>query len=264
MGQRSQPIPLEQAKKHPVTDDISLTVLRRTESTQDIARRMALDGEPDWSAVIALEQTRGRGRAGHSWLSPPGKNLALSVILRPSLSAKHAPVLSLAAAVAAANILQAKGMVGVGLKWPNDVLAREKKIAGILLEAVAERETIRHVVVGLGLNLNSRQEDFPNSFPVPATSYLICTGRTWDIHDAAESFLREMKSVYQSMEERGSSFVVELWLEKWAHKNQLMIHEGKTGRAVGISSEGFLIMEAADRSRAVVSAGEVIPIPTVD
>jgi BirA family biotin operon repressor/biotin-[acetyl-CoA-carboxylase] ligase len=221
---------------------------------------MALAGGPEWSAVMALDQTCGRGRAGHTWVSPPGKNLALSLILRPPLTPEKAPILSLLAAVATANILESKGVAPVGLKWPNDVLVGGRKIAGILLEALVERDRIQHVIVGLGLNVNSRQDDFPQDFPIPATSYLICTGKKWDIEDAARTFLGELKSLYNSLETRGLDFVIQRWQDKWLHKNHSMVHEGKTGRAVGVSAEGFLVMAMPDGSFETVTAGDVVPL----
>ncbi|MGC9029837.1 MAG: biotin--[acetyl-CoA-carboxylase] ligase [Desulfomonilaceae bacterium] len=237
-----------------------IIVLRRVESTQDTARDMALRGAPSWTAVMALEQTRGRGRSGHSWISPPEKNLALSVILRPSLPSEHAPMLSMLAAVAVADVLGANGVSNVALKWPNDVLVENKKIAGILLEATMIKEKVREVILGLGVNLNCDQSDFPGEFLIPPTSYLLCTGKAWDVVEAAQSFLSQIRALYEDMEAKGPEMVRQRWLAKWAHKDQLMAYEGKVGRALGVSNEGFLILRMQDGSEATVVSGDVFPV----
>jgi biotin-(acetyl-CoA carboxylase) ligase len=108
--------------------------------------------------------------------------------------------------------------------------------------------------------VNSTQDDFLLDFTIPATSYLICTGKTWDIQDAARTFLGEMKSLYNGLETRGSDYVVQRWQDRWLHKNHLMVHEGKTGRAVGVSAEGFLVMAMPDGSFETVTAGDVLPL----
>jgi BirA family biotin operon repressor/biotin-[acetyl-CoA-carboxylase] ligase len=241
-----------------------IVVLSRTLSTQDVAKDMALRGEPSWTAVMALEQTSGRGRSGHSWISPPGKNLALSVILRPSLPSEQSPVLSMLAGVAVANVLESKGVSAAALKWPNDVLVDNKKIAGILLEATMIKDRVREVILGLGVNLNSDQSDFPGPFPLPPTSYLLCTGKPWDVLEAAQAFLSEIRALYEDMEARGPEIVRERWLAKWAHKGHLMTYDGKVGRAHGVSREGFLILSMQDGSQVTVVSGDVLPVASAE
>ncbi len=237
-----------------------IIVLSEAGSTQDVAKDMALRGEPSWTAVMALEQTSGRGRSGHSWISPPGKNLAISVVVRPTLPSDQSPMLSMLAAVAVANVLEAKGVCPVALKWPNDVLVDNKKIAGILLEATMVKEQVREVILGLGVNLNSDQGDFSGVFPIPPTSYLLCAGKEWDVVEAAQAFLGEIKALYEDVETRGLEIIRQRWLAKWAHKDHLMTYEGKAGRAIGVSREGFLILKMQDGSRVTVASGEASPV----
>lgn len=234
-----------------------LIVLSKASSTQDVARELASDGEQAWTAVMAREQTHGRGRLGHTWISPPGKNLAISVILRPSVPAARAPLLSMVAAVAVAEVLEVRGISNVKLKWPNDVLVDNKKIAGILLEASIVRDRVCNVILGLGVNINSEEIDFPHDFAIPPTSYRMSTGRAWELEDAARTFLRELKSFYEVMEKQGFELIIPQWLARWAHKNQLVTYEGKIGIAIGVSEEGFLILQMLDGSSLTVVSGDV-------
>ena len=133
-----------------------LIVYEEVASTQDIARKLAQEGDPGPVAVMALRQTSGRGRSGRSWISPPGKNLALSVLLKPKLAPQEAPLMGLLASLAVAAALDAKGVPSVALKWPNDVLVEGRKIAGILPEASVKGNTLEFVIIGIGLNVNSR------------------------------------------------------------------------------------------------------------
>jgi len=237
-----------------------LLVLDKAGSTQDVAKELAANGEKAWTAVMAMEQARGRGRCGHEWVSPTGKNLAMSVILRPYLPPRRAPLLSMLAAIAVANVLEAQGIPDLKLKWPNDVLVNNRKIAGILLEASITQDKLGEVILGLGVNINSHESDFPRHFPIPPISYQMCTGRAWDIKEAAKAFLSELKSLYERMEAQGFEFIPEQWSARWAHKNHSVTYEGGTATAVGISNEGFLILQKHGGSLVTVVSGDVYPV----
>lgn len=158
---------------------MTLRHLPRCGSTNDEAARWARQGAPHGAAVLADAQDRGRGRLGHAWHSPPGGNLYLSVVLRPALRPAQAPLLTLCAGVAAAEVLAAHvaeragtGAI-VGLKWPNDLLLRAsqgdpfRKVGGILSEMVCAGEGIDFVVVGIGVNLD------PSAFPAELSGQAI-------------------------------------------------------------------------------------------
>jgi BirA family biotin operon repressor/biotin-[acetyl-CoA-carboxylase] ligase len=158
---------------------VTLRQLARCGSTNDEAARWARQGAPHGAAVLAQEQDRGRGRLGHTWHSPPGGNLYLSVVLRPALRPAQAPLLTLCAGVAVAEAIDAElqrapgspGVMGrraqIGLKWPNDLLLRAsreapfRKVGGILTEMVCAGEDIDFVVVGIGVNLDLPAAAFP-------------------------------------------------------------------------------------------------------
>ncbi len=146
-------------------------------STSDRAKELADDGAEHGEVVIAEAQTAGRGRRGRVWISPPRRNLYFSVILRPDLPPARAPELTLVASLAICDALRQAG-VAAGIKWPNDVLASGRKIAGVLTELAAEPDRVHWVVLGAGVNVNARREDFPEELRDEATSVLIERGQT--------------------------------------------------------------------------------------
>jgi BirA family biotin operon repressor/biotin-[acetyl-CoA-carboxylase] ligase len=146
------------------------------DSTNDRAKELAEDGAAHGEVVVAELQRAGRGRRGRSWSSPAGRNLYLSVILRPEMPPTQAPELTLVAALAVCDALREAG-VAAGIKWPNDVLVGGRKIAGILTELSAEPDHVHWVVLGIGVNLNARREDFPVELRDDATSVLVERGQ---------------------------------------------------------------------------------------
>ncbi|MBF5044113.1 biotin--[acetyl-CoA-carboxylase] ligase [Aggregicoccus sp. 17bor-14] len=138
-------------------------------STNVEAFRLATEGAAHGEVVVADQQTAGKGRRGRVWVSPPGLNLYFSAILRPELPPQRAPELTLVAAVALAETLQQTG-VAARIKWPNDVQIDGRKVAGILTELSAEPERVHFVVLGVGVNLNARPDDFPEDVQSLATS----------------------------------------------------------------------------------------------
>jgi BirA family biotin operon repressor/biotin-[acetyl-CoA-carboxylase] ligase len=143
----------------------------RVESTQAVARALAERGACAGTVVVAEEQTAGRGRLGRRWLSPPGEGLLLTVVLRPEGSAREAPLLSLGAAAALADLFD------VQVKWPNDLVdAQGNKLGGLLAELDLDGVAIRHVLLGLGLNV--LQRSFPNE--LGAATSLALLGRSPD------------------------------------------------------------------------------------
>ncbi len=145
-------------------------------STSDRAKELADEGADHGEVVIAEAQTAGRGRRGRVWVSPPRKNLYFSVVLRPELPPSRAAELTLVASLALCDALRQAG-VAAGIKWPNDLLASGRKIAGVLTELAAEPDRVHWVVVGVGVNVNARREDFPEELRDEATSVLIERGQ---------------------------------------------------------------------------------------
>ena len=153
-----------------------IVLLAVTDSTNRVAMEMAENGAPHGTVVVADAQTAGRGRMGRRWESPAGKNLYVSLLLRPSVPTVDAPRLALVAGVALADAVEAVG-VPASLKWPNDLYCGGRKAAGILAEMASDPDGVRHVVIGVGLNVNMEEDDFPPDLRGTATSLRICAGR---------------------------------------------------------------------------------------
>ena len=221
-----------------------LIIHQEAESTQDLARELAIRGEPEGLAIMALNQTKGRGTSGHSWVSPPGKNLALSMILRPRLAPEEAPLLGLMASIGVAEAIEA----GIGrpaqLKWPNDVLVDGRKIAGILPEASLNNREISFVIIGIGLNVNAELSDFPPDLRDSVTSLRLSAGRQWDLEGTARDLLQAMELLYERVKREGCGFIPQLWATRWAHRDARLGRNGLTYTAEGIDADGALLIRS--------------------
>lgn len=133
----------------------------RLESTNLEARRLAEEGAPEGTVVVADEQTSGRGRRGRAWLSKPDAGIWCSIILRPSLPTGQAGALMLMSAVAVREAIQRETGLPVTIKWPNDLLIHRRKVCGILLELAANQESLRWTVLGIGINVRPPAGGFP-------------------------------------------------------------------------------------------------------
>jgi BirA family biotin operon repressor/biotin-[acetyl-CoA-carboxylase] ligase len=142
----------------------------RVTSTNDIAFSLARAGLPEGTLVIAEEQTRGKGRLGRGWHSPPGLGLWFSLVLRPGISPHDSSTISLAVALAVAGVLRDAYGVDARIKWPNDVLVGPRKICGILTEAEFREDCVEFVIVGAGINVLHSERDFPEELRAIATS----------------------------------------------------------------------------------------------
>src|SRR3990170_4882909 len=129
-----------------------IVYLATTPSTQDIARAEAEGGAPEGTAVLAEEQTAGRGRLGRSWVSPAGTNLYLTLVIRPTLERLRS--LSIVAPLAVAQALEETTALGPRIKWPNDVLVGGRKLAGVLIDTELSGQSVRYSLVGIGVNVN--------------------------------------------------------------------------------------------------------------
>lgn len=176
----------------------TLYLLEETPSTNSEALRLAQEGASDGTTVVAERQTAGRGRLGRQWYSPPGENLYCSVLLRQTpLSGRMAEWLSwvpLTSAIAAAHASQELSKVRVALKWPNDLLVGTQKMGGILCESGGSGSNGLFVVVGIGLNVNTPAEGFPEELRVLATSLTMATGTTIDRNALLASLLNQLET----------------------------------------------------------------------
>jgi BirA family biotin operon repressor/biotin-[acetyl-CoA-carboxylase] ligase len=231
-------------------------------STNDLAIRMAEEGAPEGTVIVAEAQTSGRGRRGRTWSSPAG-GLYLSIILRPDLPPDRLWQIAFVASLAAAEAVTRVSGLPARIKWPNDVLLSGRKVAGILVEArksPRRRETQRTVVVGIGVNVNI--EDFPTELAERATSIALQLGRRLDMKAVEDAFLETFGARYKEHLREGFPPLLRAWKElDCTVGSEVSVHTGEgvvTGRAVEVDSHGDLVIERSDGDKERVSAGEVL------
>lgn len=228
-------------------------------STNTEAMRLALEGAPEGTVVLADAQSEGRGRLDRTWESPPSGNLYLSVVLRPDIPAAQASLIPLTAGVAAADTLSRYCPGRVRLKWPNDVLIGGKKICGILTEMRTRGDRVHFLVVGIGVNLNMRPLDLPRELRETATSLRIETGGEIDRLDFAVRLFESLERWYRVFLGGGAA-IREHWLQcaDLVGKRVEVVH-GKTterGTVVGLDPAGALLLEGETGVRQVL-AGDI-------
>ena len=183
------------------------------DSTNVRARMLADEGAPEGTIVVAEAQLKGKGRRGRSWFSPAGQGIYVSVILRPRVPPAEATLLVLMAAVAAAEALLSHADLPVSVKWPNDILVGGKKIAGILTEMRLDGDRIDHVVIGMGVNVNTPAESLPPEIGAIATSLSAKTGRTFSRAGLLRTYLEKLEGWYTLFRERRFEPIRGRWLE---------------------------------------------------
>jgi len=238
----------------------AVVVREITESTNDDAKQLARDGSPSGSFVIADCQTRGRGRSGNVWHSPPGANLYLSIVLRPGFESAKAPAFALATGCVVASAIERRlgeATARVRIKWPNDVFADEKKIAGILIEALLRGEVLGSIVVGIGVNLATTE--LPPELEQHATS-LALLGVSGDGLDrdtlAAELAVELGEAVRRYEHDALASFAGDLAARDALRGRRVRVLDVE-GVADGIEADGRLAIVGADGQRRFVGSGHV-------
>lgn len=235
-----------------------------TDSTNLRAHDLGESGAAEGTVVIADRQTAGKGRLGRSWVSPPGVNLYASVLLRPSILPYHAPQLSFLSAVAVARAVEEVSGLAPSVKWPNDVLLGGRKVAGLLNEMSAETEGIHYVILGIGVNLNMRSEQFPAELRYPATSLALEKGEPICRAAFARALLRQLDSLYALYLEAGFPPVLKAWEAFFDLIGQQVEVDYQSrrvqGRVEGLDDDGALLLRLADGRAERVLAGDVRPL----
>jgi len=231
------------------------------DSTNTKAYQLAQEGAEEGEVVIAESQAKGRGRLGRQWFSPPFLNLYLSVILRPKISPHQASLITLMAAVATANaIREFSGLLPL-IKWPNDILLRDRKVAGLLNEMHSEMDRIHFVILGIGVNLNMDEKAFSKEIQAIATSLRIEMGQTVSRKAFLQSLLQTLEGWYSIFLKEGNDVLLRAWRD-WAKikgRRVKVTSFGETlvGTAIDVDSDGALILETEDGGRTRVVAGDV-------
>ncbi len=231
-------------------------------STNTHAMAEGDEGAPHGSVYVADEQTGGRGRGAHAWVSPPGTGLYVSVLLRPLMAPGDALWISLAAGLAVRSAVDEITTLKADLRWPNDLMLGKKKFCGILTEMHAEATRVRHVVVGIGINV--LQAAFPDGLDAVATSLQIETGLQWPRQELLIALLRaldrEMNTLGDPLRMENAKQSILERVEKassWVRGKRVQVEEGEgyAGVTDGLNAQGFLRVRTKDGMRTVLSGG---------
>lgn len=231
-------------------------------STNTLAMQEGEAGSPHGLVCFADQQTAGRGRGAHAWQSPPASGLYMSVLLRPKIAPADVLWLSLAAGLAVHEAVREVSALEGDLRWPNDLLFGSKKFCGILTELNAEVTRVRHLVVGIGINVH--QEHFPEELSHQATSLFIETAKQWPRQDLLIAVLSALNRETISLEDPNrlatATKNILSRLEKastWVRGKRVQVDEagGYIGVTAGLDARGFLLVETADGPRTVLSGG---------
>jgi BirA family biotin operon repressor/biotin-[acetyl-CoA-carboxylase] ligase len=223
-----------------------IRVFNETTSTNDVAEKLARDGVKEGVVVFAESQTKGRGRLGRKWVSPAGKGLWFSVLLRPALRPAEATQLTVAAATAVARAVQSQTGIAPDVKWPNDLLIGGRKVAGILTEMSAEVDRVNHVIIGIGLDVNQTASDFPAEVRQLATSLKLERGQPLHRGDLAAAILMELDRDYARVCRGDFAALADEWEARCTtigqHVSVLVGARRVQGRAESLDDSGALLV----------------------
>jgi len=235
-------------------------------STNSEAKKQANLGCPEGTIVLSEAQNSGRGRLARSWFSPRSKGIWLSVVLRPPFNPYDAPKCTLLTAVAVTKAIRRVAQVECGIKWPNDILYQGKKMVGVLTEMSAEIDAINYVVIGMGINVNIEEQDFPAELRGIATSLSIAAGREISRITLLNAVLVELEQGYKDVIERGFSEMLGEWrgFSVTLGKNVNVVGSGRefSGMAVDIDNDGALLVQTEEALERVL-AGDVSIRPQI-
>ena len=235
------------------------------DSTNSYAMQQGAAGAPHGSVYLADAQTAGRGRGAHAWASPPGSGLYVSVLLRPSLAPGDALWLSLATGLAVAAAIHLTTGLVADLRWPNDILLAQRKVAGILTEMRAEATRVDHLVIGIGINVH--QLAFPPELAARATSLAIegvATTRSALLAALLNMLSAEVAALVSDSPRQAQSALLDRLeaASSWVRGKAVIVDQGQagagfsfSGTTAGLDDRGFLQVRTPAGLRTVLSGG---------
>lgn len=230
---------------------------KETSSTNDAAYQLAASGEKEGSVIIAESQTAGRGRMGRSWVSPRSKGAYFSAILRPDILPKEVSSITLFSALSVAKTIKEMADLAAFIKWPNDVLINNKKICGILTEMNAETDKINFVIIGIGININTKEDLLPKG----ATSIMEAKGEEVSRVELVKGIFKNLDKYYKLF---NGGHIAEIIREYKEFSNflgkrvRVTYHDTKIeGYAVDVDKEGALILRMDSGLNERILAGDV-------
>lgn len=230
-------------------------------STQRIAHELALDGARHGTIIIADEQTKAKGRVDKTFYSKKDQGIWMSMVLRPGIPPYLAPQLTLLTATVLANVMDQHANIKPQIKWPNDVLIDGKKVSGILTEMQAEQDKIVYVIIGIGINMNQQQADFPDTVKDHVTSLNMASGSNLEMVPFIQKLLQTFELKYNQFIDQGFNLVKQDWESYGFRLNErLEIKTGKeqwNGLFLGIAEDGALLAERESGKIEKIYSGEI-------
>src|SRR4051794_38385595 len=239
-------------------------------STMPLAHELAASGASDGTALLAEEQAAGRGRRGRAWAAPKGSAILCSLICRPPLRPDDLFLLTAAVSVGLCTGIERATGLRPRVKWPNDLLLDDRKLAGVLCESRFAGSGLAHAVAGFGLNVTLQAADFPNvPGAVPPTSLALALGRPVDRLELLRAILEEIDAAYDLLWQGELDRVREDWQSRLAGQGEAIRveteHGPLLGDFVGVDRSGALLLRTGDGTERIL-VGDVItgprPAPT--
>jgi BirA family biotin operon repressor/biotin-[acetyl-CoA-carboxylase] ligase len=245
----------------------SIKLFKTIDSTNSYAKKIAAEGCGNGTVIIAEEQTSGRGRMGKNWDSPGKMGIWMSVVLRPFLPPDSVQIITLGASVAVASAISKVTGIAPGIKWPNDLVLDRKKVCGILTEVNCENEKTNFLILGIGINVGQRPEDFPEelrSTAISIKSYIQDKRKgkvNFKRNHLIKALLFELERIYDMIINGRNAEIIEEW-KKYSitlgREVRISSRDGEyTGMAVNITDGGSLVVECSDGTTREVFSGEV-------
>lgn len=248
--------------KAKITGDIGREIFfyEKVGSTNTIAFDLA-EKAKEGTVVIADSQEKGRGRLGRTWISPPGVNIYMSIILRPEIEPKDMTLITIMASVACATALRRATGLDISIKWPNDLMASDKKLGGILTELKTDQKRILFTIIGIGININIELDQFPDDVRKIASSIKNETGKQYSRENIVTEILNEMNKWYIILNTMEKETLLSAWqsLTSTLGRDVMVIvgQETYTGLAEAIDDEGMLILRLPSGELKRVSSGDL-------
>ena len=236
----------------------NILIHNRLPSTNDTAKELYKQGAPGGTVILVEEQSAGRGRMDREWVSPAGKNILMSILLKPSMEIERVYTLTLALAVSVTDAVKELAGLSAMIKWPNDIYLNNKKLGGILTEFRAKGITVDYVILGIGLNVNWCPE---KGALFPSTSIRTESGSELSRNELIASILLQYNEIYQNI----LAGYLEDFLKKCNDRslvsgnNVSVNQQGETidGKALGIDVEGALLIRTQDGRTRKILNGDV-------
>ena len=231
------------------------------ESTNLLAIELAQQGTPEGTVVLADKQLSGRGRGTRSWHSPAGVGIYCSVVLRPTTPPAKAQLITLMAGVSIVKAIALRTGLSPRVKWPNDILINDKKVAGILLESMISGAQMGHSVLGFGVNVNNGPADLPENLRMKVSSLLMELKKPVDRSTLLIEIFSELERLYHIFQHEDFPIILEQWRRYSSTLGQRVRiwqkDQATVGIAVDLTEDGGLLVRLEGGKQIVIHAGDV-------